>query len=73
MTFLGRWIIAEAFGFILFPVAFTLWQPNLKYDLLVSMIVMLFVQFLTWLWLIPFLGGTALAVGWQVYAEWKAA
>jgi hypothetical protein len=74
MTFLGRWLVAEAAAFILFPLAFVLWQGrHLKYDFLDGLLIVAFLQFMSpLLWLAPFAIGTAIAVGWQVVWEWKA-
>ena len=74
MTFMGRWLAAEAIAFIVFPVAFALWQgPHLKYEFFDGMLVVLFLQFMSpWLWLVPFAIGTGVAVAWQIISEWKA-
>ena len=75
MAFVGRLILAVAVAFILFPIAFALWNgPDAKAGWLGGVIMMLFVQFISPfdLWRIPLAAGTAGAVGWEVFSRWRA-
>jgi hypothetical protein len=75
MAFAGRWLAVMAVAFVMFPVAFVLWNgPDADVGLLGGMVLMMFLQFISPLdlWLIPFGAGTVIALAWHVVARRKA-
>ena len=69
MALMGRWLLAVVVCFLLFPVAFILWNgPDNQFGYVGGMILMLFLQFASpySFWKIPLGIGTALALGWHI-------
>ena len=70
-----RWVIAVALAFLLFPVAFIVWNgPDATFGHLGGIVLMLFMQFISplQLWLIPLAVGTVAGLAWHAYAEGQA-
>ncbi len=74
MAFVRRWLAAIAVAFLLFPVAFVLWNgPDADFGVLGSMALMMILQFISPfdLWLIPLGAGSVVALAWHVLVNWK--
>lgn len=68
LAFLAEWLVSMAAAFILFPVAFVLWNgPDADFGLAGGMTMMFFVQFISPhnLWILPMGMGTSAALIWH--------
>ena len=72
MIFVLRWLASLAVAFLLFPVAFILWNgPDAQFGYLGGIVIAMFGQFFSpgHLWLIPLAAGTVLALVWHLWAH----